>query len=179
MGYIYSVFETSWGWCGAVAGEKGLIRIVLPLPEKEEIIARIYLLSGGRLIKRGKIEEAEERIKKYFLGENPDLNVPLDFSCSTFFRKQVWEYVRSIPYGKVETYSKIGERIGNPKACRAVGGALSSNPFPILVPCHRVVGTDRGLGGFSAPEGIKLKIRMLKLEGIRFDCRGKVLVGNK
>ena len=82
----------------------------------------------------------------------------------TEFQKKVYKVVKQIPKGQVRTYSWVAERIGNPKAARAVGNALNKNPFPLVVPCHRVVAKN-GLGGFS--KGIKEKRRILGREGYR------------
>jgi methylated-DNA-[protein]-cysteine S-methyltransferase len=82
----------------------------------------------------------------------------------TKFQKKVYGVVKKIPSGEVRTYGWVAKRIGNPKAARAVGNALNKNPFPIIVPCHRVVAKD-GLGGFA--KGLKAKKRLLRSEGYK------------
>ena len=77
----------------------------------------------------------------------------------------MWDETGKIPYGKARTYSWIAERIGKAKAGRAVGNALAKNPFPIIIPCHRVIKKDGRLGGFTSPAGIQLKKELLHLEG--------------
>jgi methylated-DNA-[protein]-cysteine S-methyltransferase len=108
-------------------------------------------------------EKAE--LKRYFSGETPEFHFQLDFSGSTPFQCLVWDETGRIPYGKARTYSWIAERIGKAKAGRAVGNALANNPFPIIIPCHRVIKKDGRLGGFTSPAGIQLKKELLQLEG--------------
>lgn len=107
---------------------------------------------------------AREWLDKYFNGDNPKIdNLPLKL-IGTPFRIKVWESLLKIPYGKTASYSEIAREIGHEKAMRAVGGAVAHNPLLIIVPCHRVVGADGKLGGFSA--GIENKIKLLKHEGV-------------
>tara|TARA_B100001175_G_C19292866_1_gene534403 strand:- start:451 stop:732 length:282 start_codon:yes stop_codon:yes gene_type:complete len=84
----------------------------------------------------------------------------------THFQMKVWNYLKSIPKGKVKTYLEIAKAIGKPKAFRAVGNAVGKNPYPRKIPCHRVIRSDGRLGGYSAKGGIKEKIRLLKSEKI-------------
>ena len=84
----------------------------------------------------------------------------------TYFQIKVWNYLKSIPKGKVKTYLEIAKAIGKPKAFRAVGNAVGKNPYPRKIPCHRVIRSDGRLGGYSAKGGIKEKIRLLKSEKI-------------
>ena len=82
----------------------------------------------------------------------------------TKFQLKVWNYLKKIPRGKVKTYSQIAIAIGKPKAVRAVGNAVGKNPFPIKIPCHRVIRSDGSMGGYSGPGGVAKKIRLLKKE---------------
>ena len=86
--------------------------------------------------------------------------------AGTEFQKKVWLAISKIPKGKVITYKELATQIGKPKAVRAVGNAVGANPFPIDIPCHRVVRTNGELGGYSGKGGIKTKIKLLKSEGI-------------
>jgi methylated-DNA-[protein]-cysteine S-methyltransferase len=99
----------------------------------------------------------------YFSGEAIEISVPLKLSGHTDFQRDVWRVATEIPYGEVRTYGWVAARLGRPKTARAVGGALAQNPFPVVVPCHRVVRTDGSLGGFSA--GLEWKKALLQLEG--------------
>ena len=97
-------------------------------------------------------------------GKTPRTLPPLDLSAGTAFRRAVWDLLLAIPVGTVQTYGDIAYKLNQPKAARAVGGACGANPIPVIVPCHRVVGANGSLTGFSG--GIKWKIRLLRIEGI-------------
>lgn len=100
-------------------------------------------------------------LSEYFQGRRTEFSVPLNPS-GTQFQKQVWKALREIPYGETRSYKEIAEVIGNPKACRAVGMANHKNPLPILVPCHRVIGSDGSLTGYAG--GLEIKKKLLCLE---------------
>ena len=111
-------------------------------------------------------EEAIEWLSIYFPGRNPDFMPPLSFHTSPF-RKAVWDILLTIPYGKTMTYGEIADRIAAQKglkrmSAQAVGGAVGHNPISIIVPCHRVVGTNGSLTGYAG--GIERKIKLLELE---------------
>ena len=103
-------------------------------------------------------------ISEYLEGKRKVFSIPMS-ARGTPFQEAVWDVVLSIPFGSTLTYSQIAERIGSPRACRAVGTAVGKNPLPILIPCHRVVARS-GLGGYSG--GLPIKIRLLALEDIRY-----------
>lgn len=106
-----------------------------------------------------------ELLLRYFQGEAVDFSeVPVDLSATTPFRRRVLEASRSIPFGSVVTYGYLAALIGEPAASRAVGGALGSNPVPVVVPCHRVVGSGGQLTGFTG--GLHRKETLLALEGL-------------
>ena len=84
----------------------------------------------------------------------------------TKFQLKVWKYLKTIPKGKVKTYSEVAKAINMPKAVRAVANAIGKNPYPPKIPCHRVIRSDGSLGGYSGPGGIKTKKKLLKSEGI-------------
>jgi methylated-DNA-[protein]-cysteine S-methyltransferase len=102
-------------------------------------------------------------LTRYFSGEKINFNkYKVYFHKATRFQYQVWQYVRNIPYGSTVTYKEIAEGINQPKASRAVGQANRKNPVPIIIPCHRVIGVNNTLVGFSA--GLKVKEWLLRLE---------------
>ena len=104
---------------------------------------------------------AAGQLKEYFAGKRKRFDLPLN-PCGTDFQRSVWKALQDIPYGKTKTYKQIAEMIGNPKACRAVGMANNKNPIWIVIPCHRVIGTDGTLTGYGG--GINMKKRLLELE---------------
>jgi methylated-DNA-[protein]-cysteine S-methyltransferase len=105
--------------------------------------------------------EVIRQLQAYFRGELRQFDVPLALE-GTEFQLNVWNALREIPYGETISYLQLAERIGNPKAVRAVGLANGSNPIPIIVPCHRVIGSDRSLTGFGG--GLSTKKKLLELE---------------
>jgi O-6-methylguanine DNA methyltransferase len=114
-----------------------------------------------------KNQKVLSQLKKYLKGELQRFDCPLDMR-GTSFEKKVWSALKKIPYGRTRSYKEIGEAIGHPKAFRAVGNANGSNSIPLIIPCHRVIESNGGLGGFG--HGLKVKKQLLKLEnphGIR------------
>lgn len=166
----YSVAETPMGWVGIMGSTKGLKKLVLPEKRREDVLKQLnkFLQSGTKLIWAENIFlSLIEKIKDYFDGKICRFNnVKVDFSNYTLFQKNVLLRTREIPYGATRTYKWIAEQSGYPRAYRAVGGAMKVNPVPLIIPCHRVIGSQGGLTGFSATGGISLKRRMLTLEGI-------------
>ncbi len=108
--------------------------------------------------------EIVNQLEAYFAGDLKEFDLPLA-PRGTDFQMSVWKALRSIPYGETISYGALAERIGNPKAVRAVGGANGKNPIAIIVPCHRVIGSDGTLTGFGG--GLPIKEKLLALEGAR------------
>lgn len=174
----YSIFKTAFGLCGIAGTERGIIRLILPGMTEDEIVSAFRLLPSA--IGRGRFREIEESIRRYFDGERGDFDFPTDLSHCTAFQQRVYKITRTIPYGEFRTYKGIAKKIGLPGAARAVGNALSRNPIPLIIPCHRVIRENGEMGGFTAPGGIDLKIRMIKMEtGILtcpiYKCNYKIL----
>lgn len=112
---------------------------------------------------RAAASEAARQLEEYFAGQRKQFTVKCR-PAGTPFQQKVWQALRQIPYGTTCSYGEIAAKIGSPNACRAVGGANRSNPIPIIIPCHRVIGKNGTLTGFSA--GIDKKILLLELEGV-------------
>jgi methylated-DNA-[protein]-cysteine S-methyltransferase len=110
---------------------------------------------------RTAFHEVIRQLQAYFRGELKEFDLPLAME-GTEFQLRVWNALRAIPYGETISYAQLAERIGNPKAVRAVGLANGSNPIPIIVPCHRVIGSDGSLTGFGG--GLSTKKMLLELE---------------
>jgi methylated-DNA-[protein]-cysteine S-methyltransferase len=105
--------------------------------------------------------ETERQLSEYFAGKRTQIELPLEPRGSEF-QKRVWRALREIPFGKTRSYRDLAEAIGSPKASRAIGAANGKNPLSIVVPCHRVIGTDRTLTGFAG--GLETKATLLALE---------------
>lgn len=103
-------------------------------------------------------------LDKYFKGQNPNINELNINPKGTIFQIKVWNILKTIPYGKTITYKEIAKKLNKPKSYRAVGSAIGHNPIPIIIPCHRVIGANNKLTGYSG--GIENKIKLLKLEGV-------------
>lgn len=106
--------------------------------------------------------EAARQLDQYYEGVRQNFDIPLDLSSGTEFQRTVWKALREISFGKTTTYGELAHYIDNPKAVRAVGTANGKNPILIMVPCHRVIGADGSLTGFSA--GMDMKKQLLELE---------------
>ena len=105
------------------------------------------------------------QLSEYFRGERKDFDVPLD-SQGTPFQKIVWDALTEIPFGATISYRQLAERVGKPTSFRAVAQAVGANPIAIVVPCHRVIGSDGSLTGFAG--GLEAKKTLLTLEGVRY-----------
>jgi methylated-DNA-[protein]-cysteine S-methyltransferase len=110
------------------------------------------------------VKVAAEQLAQYFAGTRTTFSVSLARVPATEFQREVWEALRAIPYGQVRTYGDVAAAVGRPKAVRAIGNANHVNPWPVIVPCHRVVGAS-GLGGYGG--GLDVKLFLLDLEGAR------------
>lgn len=109
------------------------------------------------------LAEARRQLEAYFQGDLTHFTIPLDHSGGTAFQQRVWQAMQAIPYGETRSYGDLAEQLGS--SPRAVGGACGKNPFPILIPCHRVVGRNGNLTGYTGSEGTDTKKRLLMLEG--------------
>jgi len=163
QGLSYVIFTVKVGWMGIIASKEGLLRTTLPLRSEKEVYRRIENSLEGATVSQRSFDDLIERFRAYFSGEKVEFLDKLDLSCATDFQREVWQATRSIPFGETRSYAWIARQIGKPKAVRAVGQALGKNPLPIIVPCHRVLASNGGMGGFSG--GIETKRFLLSLEG--------------
>ena len=111
------------------------------------------------------LDRAVTQLEEYFAGARHDFDVPVDLR-GTDFQRSVWEQIVQLQWGEVVSYGDIGHATGRATAGRAVGGAVGANPIPIIVPCHRVLGSDGRITGYSGGEGIPTKAWLLEHEGI-------------
>ena len=147
----------------AVASEYGLCKLTLPQPAPDKAMTLIADLLPKATASTSSFKDLTHRIERYFEGLETSFLDELDLRTSTTFQQEVWHQTQSIPYGETRSYGWIAEQLGRPKSGQAVGKALACNPMPIIIPCHRVVGSNRGaLGGFSG--GLEMKKRLLQLE---------------
>ncbi len=159
--------QTSFGPLGIAWTDKGLRRIQLPSGTVAETLRLLRgELAGTPARPPAKLARAIEKLVAHLGGAPQRLeDVPLDMDGLPEFQRRVYQAARSVPAGRTVTYGELAERTGSPGAARAVGQALAKNPFPLVVPCHRIVAAN-GAGGFSAPGGLGTKARLLALEGV-------------
>ncbi|GES32634.1 methylated-DNA--[protein]-cysteine S-methyltransferase [Streptomyces angustmyceticus] len=152
------------------ATEEGLVRVVFHADERtaRRETARLERLFGGPplpALPAPATAAAADELTAYFAGELRSFTVPLDWSLSSGFSARVLQALAAhVPYGSVVGYQDLADRVGEPGAARAVGAAMGSNPLPVVVPCHRVVASDGGIGGFGG--GLETKRALLALEGV-------------
>ncbi len=114
------------------------------------------------------LRKAARQLGEFFAGTRKSFELPLDISGGTPFQQSIWRALLQIPYGKTSSYGDIGRQIGNPAAVRAVGSAVGRNPLGLIVPCHRVLGSDGSLTGYAG--GLHRKTALLQLEGASFQA---------
>ncbi|KDO04305.1 methylated-DNA--[protein]-cysteine S-methyltransferase [Amycolatopsis mediterranei] len=168
----FTVFDTAIGVCGLAWREDVVVGTSLPEGSAER--TRAWLLRRFPDAVEGTppagVQEAMAGIVALLGGERRDLaSVPLDFSGVPAFNRRAYEIARAIPPGKTLTYGDIAHRLGQPGSAQAVGQAMGHNPFPIIVPCHRVLAAGGKDGGFSARGGVGTKRRILVIEGALAD----------
>jgi methylated-DNA-[protein]-cysteine S-methyltransferase len=164
----FTLFDTAIGQCGIAWGENGIVGVQLPMPSEAQTRARLVQRwsPAAEAAPPETIREAIDNIVALMSGETRDLTgIVLDEAEVPDFNRKVYEIARGIPVGKTLTYGDIAKRLGGLELSRDVGQALGQNPFPIIVPCHRVLAAGGKPGGFSANGGTATKLRMLAIEG--------------
>jgi len=161
----FATVRTKMGWVGMGGSEAGLVLLTLPKLSRKAALSEVKESALDAVEDISAFGDLPNRLQRYFNGGRVLFRDRLDLSGATSFYRAVWEATISIPYGETRTYAWVAQQIGNPRALRAVGGALARNPFPIIVPCHRVVASNGSLGGFSG--GLELKRRLLEMEAGR------------
>jgi len=164
----FALFETAIGSCAIVWNERGVAGV--EFPQKSQRAARDRLLrrfpNAREAAPPAEVHRAIGDIVALLAGEARDLRyVTLDTGRLSDLQRRVYEIARTIPAGSTLTYGEIAGRLGDRLLARDVGQALGENPFPIIVPCHRVLAAGGKLGGFSAPGGTRSKLRLLAIEG--------------
>ena len=141
--------------------DKGVCMVDFLKSEKAFLKSLKEQFPGEIILDHRKNKEVLSQLKKYLKGQLKRFDCPLDFK-GTLFQKRVWSELAKIPYGQTRSYKDIAQAIGHPKAFRAVGNANGSNPLPLIIPCHRVIESNGGLGGFG--HGLKVKRQLLDFE---------------
>jgi methylated-DNA-[protein]-cysteine S-methyltransferase len=159
----YSEIESPLGTWLAAMTERGLVRIAFR-PEFDDVLDELSERISPRVVKMpARFDGLRREFDEYFEGKRRDFNVALDWRLVDGFNRRVLRATAKIPYGKMSTYKTMATQAGSPRAARAAGNALHNNPIPLVVPCHRVIGSNGGLVGYGG--GLPMKEYLLKLEG--------------
>ena len=162
--YSYKTTKTPVGRLKLVASERGLAAILWENDNPKRV--RLGPLTEDR--NHPILREAERQLEDYFKGKRQRFSLKFDFA-GTEFQQQVWQALAAIPFGETRSYAEIARQIGRPKAVRAVGAANGKNPISIVVPCHRVIGSNGNLTGFAG--GLETKESLLKHESARVTAK--------
>lgn len=161
----YAVVETSWGEVLLAGKSRGLCGLLLPGNTKADPHRRAKRRWPGATLASSLLQDLQAMITQYFDGGLVDFShVQADLSDATDFQRRVLTACKRIEYGQTVSYGDLAKAVGQPKASRAAGAALATNPIPLVIPCHRVIGSSGEMVGFSAEQGTKLKKRLLDLE---------------
>ncbi len=169
------LINTSWGYVAAAWEDQLLAGLTLPHTTGLEALSTLgeYVKTDFPLFSpipgqpTGPVEQQlAEQVVRYFAGQRVAFEIPLAWARVTPFQQRVLKVVAAIPYGKALSYGAVASLVGNPKGARAVGGAVGANPWPLVIPCHRVLAHNQGLGGFGS--GLAWKEKLLQLENIDY-----------
>jgi len=166
--YLGEIRNTPIGTVSVAAGPRGLLRVDF-IPAAEHQTTGLPLADLRARDSFPMLDEALRQIGEYLDGRRRDFDLPVDWSLFQPFQARALRACAAIPFGQVRTYGELAAEMGHPRAARAVGAAMAANPLPLLLPCHRVVGSDRCLHGYSAPGGLNTKAWLLRLEGHRVE----------
>ena len=164
MELYYHSFYTAAGWIAVLSAGKGPVKNTLPQSSEEKALVLLGISKLDALLSPDRFEKLERQFNDYFKGYNVYFSDELDLSKATPFQLEVWQTARLIPYGETRSYLWVANKIGKPRASRAVGQALGRNPLPIIIPCHRVIGDNGKPVGYSG--GLEVKLKLLGIEGI-------------
>lgn len=161
----YDVFQTALGWVAVVATGEGVCRTSLPEPDPQTALSSAGITGDAAVRDPDALAKERSLIARYCEGQAADLSaIKLDVRDRPEFFQRAWHACRSIPAGETRSYAWLAAQAGNSRAARGAGQAMARNPVPLLVPCHRVVGSGGGLHGFGGSIGLPLKRRLLELE---------------
>lgn len=158
----YCVFETSLGWIGVASGDAGLARITLPRPDRPAAESEVRAGLGPIEEDEAVFAPVRDQFELFLRGELTQFDLTYDDRDLSEFTRRIYECCRAIPPGQVLTYAELAAEAGRPGAARAVGRAMATNPWPIAIPCHRVVGSDGTLRGYGG--GLPMKAALLSFE---------------
>jgi methylated-DNA-[protein]-cysteine S-methyltransferase len=160
---VYARVDSPLGRLLVAATAAGVVRLAYENEVADAVLDELAARVSPRLFEApARLDAARRELEEYFDGERTRFDLPLDWTLSSGFRRRVLEATAGIHYGATSTYRTVATKAGSPRAVRAAGSALATNPIPLLVPCHRVVRSDGGLGGYRG--GLGRKAELLRLE---------------
>jgi len=163
MKLYYAVLDSKIGRILVTRTDKGLNNLLFHQPTWGKFFEELKKKKNIELVRdENKFSKLKKELNQYLSGKKVGFTEKLDLSSGTLFQQKVWKKMLEVPFGKTISYKKLAAMVGSPKKARAVGNACATNPVSIIVPCHRIIKSDGGLGGYGG--GIELKKRLLKLE---------------
>lgn len=160
----YSIPETAAGFVGLVLSARGLARVYLPLSRRSALVEQMEEENPFARENSRAAPELCREVVRYFEGQPVTFHTRFDWSAASEFDAAVWRACFRIPYGRTLSYKQLAEKAGRPRAARAVGMAMRRNRCPLIVPCHRVLASGGGIGGYSGAGGVELKRCLLQIE---------------
>ena len=162
---FFSVFPTAWGVMGAAATNAGLCRVILPHYQSDDLTDLLQWDYPEARRDDQHFASFILAVQSYFNGTIPDFNqISCDLPGKDSFTGKVYRSVRNIPFGCTRSYREVSMSVGSRQGARPVATAMSKNPLPLIIPCHRVIYSDGRAGGFSAAGGVDLKLRLIAHE---------------
>ncbi|HEY5855447.1 MAG TPA: methylated-DNA--[protein]-cysteine S-methyltransferase [Aldersonia sp.] len=160
---VYRTLDTPIGTLLLAATDRGLVRVAFEREGFDAVLDALAAKISPRILDdTARLEDTARQLDEYFAGARRTFDLQIDYRLSSGFRQVVQRYLSHIGYGHTATYKQVAETVGKPRAVRAVGSACATNPLPVIVPCHRVLRTDGGLGGYLG--GLEVKATLLDLE---------------
>jgi methylated-DNA-[protein]-cysteine S-methyltransferase len=160
----YATVDSPVGPLLLASTERGLVRLAYLDSDEDVVLGDLAARVSPRLLAAPRrLDEARRELDQYFAGERREFELPLDWRLSHGFGRRVLQATARIPFGSASTYKQVATAAGRPRGFRAAGNALGANPIPIVVPCHRVLHTGGGLGGYTG--GLERKRLLLGVEG--------------
>ena len=163
----YAVVDTPAGRVVAARTPTGLVRLAYEdfNGGLDQVLESLAARLSPRIVEApARLDDTRRELDEYFAGTRRDFDIPIDWTLTTPFARRVLQATAAIPFGETSTYARIAAAAGSPKGARPTGNALGSNPIPIIVPCHRVLATGGGLGGYTG--GLSRKELLLGIEGV-------------
>jgi methylated-DNA-[protein]-cysteine S-methyltransferase len=160
----YAEVDSPVGRLLVASTPRGLVRITFPVETPDTVLDQLAASISPRVLEApAKLDPVRRELDRYFEGRLREFDLPLDWQLTHGFYRKVLRATARIPYGQTRSYTEVAKRAGSPRAVRAAGTALGSNPLPIIVPCHRVLRSGGALGGYGG--GVEVKRALLELEG--------------